>query len=228
MNLNDAAAAVDDAPWPDSLDRASTPQLVADALRESILGGRLRSGAQCQEHQLTAALSVSRHTLREAFQILIAERLLVREPHRGVFVRRLGVADVRDIYAVRRLVECAALAAPGAARGLDEMRAAVETAHAAMARGDWYEVGTADVCFHLAITASVGSARLDRAMRALLAELRLAFQLTADPHALHEPFLDRNRQLVELVEQRRPGEAARELGRYLDDAERLLLAALEP
>jgi hypothetical protein len=34
------------------------------------------------------------------------------------------------------------------------------------------DVGSADVCFHLAITGSVGSARLDRAMRALPAGLR--------------------------------------------------------
>lgn len=210
------------------LDRASTTQVVADALRERILDGQLRSGSQCQELQLTAALGVSRNTLREAFQILIAERLLVREPHRGVFVRRLEAADVRDIYAVRRLIECAALAAPASTRGLPEMQAAVETAHAAAARGDWYEVGNADVRFHLAITASVGSARVDRTMRALLAELRLAFQLMADAHALHEPFLGRNQQLAEMLEQGRPVEASIELAGYLDDAEQLLLATLTP
>ncbi|HEY8302168.1 MAG TPA: GntR family transcriptional regulator [Jatrophihabitans sp.] len=208
------------------LRRASTAQLVADALREQILSGQLRSGAQCQELQLTAALGVSRNTLREGFQILIAERLLVREAHRGVFVRRLSAADVRDIYAVRRLLECAAVASPGAARGLPEMRVAVDDGHAAAARGDWYEVGGADVRFHLAITASVGSSRLDRTMRALFAELRLAFQLTPDARALHEPFLDRNRDLVTLVENGSADEAGAELARYLDEAENMLLSSL--
>ena len=225
MMLDDAKVR-EQVPWPVRLDRASTAQLVANALRERILGGQLRSGAQCHEHQLTGALGVSRNTLREGFQVLIAERLLVREPHRGVFVRRLDASDVRDIYTVRRLVECAAMAAPASIRGLDEMRAAVEAAHAAAARHDWYEVGNADVRFHLAITASAGSPRLDRAMRALLAELRLAFQLMDDAHALHEPFLDRNQQLVKLLEEGDAQEASGELGRYLDDAERLLLAAL--
>jgi hypothetical protein len=47
-----------------------------------------------------------------------------------------------------------------------------------------------------------------------------------DARALHEPFLDRNQQLVTLLEQDRPAEAGIELARYLDDAERLLLATL--
>lgn len=208
------------------LQRASTAQLVADALREQILEGRLRSGTQCQEQQLTAALGVSRNTLREGFQILIAEHLLVREVHRGVFVRTLSAGDVGDIYAVRRLLECAAIGAPAADRGLAEMHTAVSAAHAAAARGDWDEVGNQDVRFHLAITASVGSSRLDRTMRALFAELRLAFQLTGDAHALHEPFLDRNRELVTLIEHGRRADAAAELTQYLDEAERMLLTGL--
>ena len=212
--------------WIAPLQRVSSAQLVADALREQILDGYLRSGTQCQEQQLTATLGVSRNTLREGFQILIAEHLLVREAHRGVFVRTLSAADVRDIYTVRRLLECVAIAAPDAGRGLAEMRAAVTAAHAAAGRGDWYEAGSADVRFHLAITASVGSARLDRTMRALFAELRLAFQLTPDAHALHEPFLDRNQKLLTLVEHGRHDEAEAELARYLDEAERMLLAGL--
>ena len=113
----------------------------------------------------------------------------MREPHRGVFVRRQAPADVRDTYTVRRLIECGAVA------------------------------GSA--------TSSVGSPRIERRMRALLAELRPAFQLVADSHALHEPFLDRNQQLVKMLDDGRSAAAGTELAGYLDDAERLLLAALD-
>jgi DNA-binding GntR family transcriptional regulator len=209
------------------LDRATTPQRVADLLRDQILSGRLRSGSQCAEHRLTAALGVSRNTLREAFQVLIAECLLVREPHRGVFVRRLHAADVRDIYDVRRLLACAAVAAATASDAVPDMRAAVEAARRAAAREDWDEVGTADVRFHLAVTASLASQRLDRTMRSLFAELRLAFQLMPDPHELHAPFLDRNEHLLRLVEDGHRREARVEMKRYLDDAERTLLTRLD-
>lgn len=209
------------------LDRPSTAQRVADVLREGILRGELRSGTKFAEEQLTSELRLSRNTLREAFQILIGERLLVREPHRGVFVRRLDAGDVRDIYAARRLVECAALAHPVQPRALVQMRAAVTQGRAAARRRAWHDVGTADVHFHIAITAMGGSEWLDRVMRALFAELRLAFQVVADPRALHQPFLSRNAEILELAERGDRRQAGARLRTYLDEAEALIISVME-
>ena len=209
------------------LHRPTTAQRVADILRERILQGELGSGTQFAELQLSTALGVSRNTLREAFQILIGEHLLVHEPHRGVFVRRLDVRDVRDIYAFRRVVECAALARPEGSRGLAEMRAAVAEGYDAAAREAWHEVGTADVRFHMGVTAVAGSERLDRAIRGLFAELRLAFSLVPDPPELHRPFLDLNAEILDLAEQGRAEQASLLLRRYLDDAEGRIVAAVQ-
>jgi DNA-binding GntR family transcriptional regulator len=211
-----------------ALDRASTPQRVADLLRERVLEGQLPPGTQFAEQQLVDALGISRNTLREAFQVLIAERLLVHEPHRGVFVRRLSAVDVADIYAVRRLLECAALEHPAeASNGLAEMRLAVDAGRAAARRRRWQQVGTADVRFHVAVTALAGSDRLDRVVRGLFAELRLSFQLVPDPHALHAPFLARNAEILDLAERRQRRQASRAMRAYLDDAEQRVLAALD-
>ncbi len=208
------------------LDRPTTPLRVAEVLRERILLGQLPSGTRCAEQQLSAALGVSRNTLREAFQVLVGERLLVHEPHRGVFVRRLGVADVRDIYTFRRVVECGALAHPVRLGALDDMRAAVTAGQAAAATGDWVQVGTEDVRFHVAVTAAAGSPRLDRVVRALFVELRLAFQLVPEPAALHGPFLARNAGIVELALAGEHGRASAALRDYLDDAEDWIVAAV--
>ena len=209
-----------------SLQRSTTAQRVAEILRERILRGELPSGTAFPEQQLTAALGVSRHTLREAFQILVGERLVVHEPHRGIFVRRLGVADVQDIYAFRRLVECSALLRPKRDGGLADMQAAVDQGREAARRGNWQELGTADVRFHIAVTALGGSERLTRAMRALLAELRLAFQLVQDARALHGPFLDLNVEILHLVEQGLAQEASRRMEAYLDRAEECVVGAM--
>ena len=209
------------------LQRPTTAQRVAELLRERIVQGELSSGTQCAELQLSTALGVSRNTLREAFQILVGEHLLVHEPHRGVFVRRLDVDDVRDIYTFRRLVECAALAHPSSARGLAEMRAAVAQGMDAAAREAWHEVGTADVRFHVGVTAVAGSERLDQAMRGLFAELRLAFALVPDAHELHRPFLDLNAEILELAERGQADRASLLLRRYLDDAEARIVAAVQ-
>jgi len=213
--------------WHRPLERLTTAERVADGLRERILLGDLRAGSQCAEQQWAVSLGVSRNTLREAFQILVGERLLVREPYRGVFVRRLDVADLADIYTFRRIVKCAAIAQLAEPRGLAEMRVAVQDGHAAALREDWFDVGTADVRFHMAITAVAGSPRLDRAMRGLFAELRLAFQLVVvNPQAVHAPYLERNAEILELAESGHGQRASRRLRQYLDDAEAVVVAAV--
>lgn len=204
----------------------TTPQRAADVLRDRVLAGQLRPGAQVTELELSTAFGISRNTLREAFQILIGERLLVREPHRGVFVRVLTADDVRDIYAFRRLVECAALLRPAHGAGLEQMRDAVREGRAGSAARDWPSVGTADVRFHLGVIAVAGSRRLDRSVRGLFAELRLAFHLVPDPQALHEPFLELNGRLLGLVEDGAGAQAAALLERYLDDAESVVVRVL--
>jgi DNA-binding GntR family transcriptional regulator len=108
-----------------------------------------------------------------------------------------------------------------------ELRHAVTQGGAAARRGDWQEVGTADVRFHLAVTTLAGSERLNRIMHALLAELRLAFQLVPDPEALHAPFLDLNAEIHQLVEDGSPHQAAARMASYLDRAEAFVLAAMD-
>jgi len=206
------------------VERPTTGQRAADVLRTRILQGELRAGTQFAEHRLAAILGVSRNTLREAFQILIGEHLVVHEPHRGVFVRRITALEVSDIYAFRRVVECAALAKPLGFDHLAEMRAAVDDGDAAAGRLAWGEVGTADLRFHLAVVAGAGSQRLDQAVRVLFAELRLAFQLVADPVVLHAPFLVRNAEILALSEAGEHEQASTAMRSYLDAAEALIIA----
>ena len=212
------------------LRRSTTAQRLAEVLRDQILDGELPPGTPFREHELTATFEVSRNTVREGFQILVGERLLVHQPHRGVFVRRLAAADVRDIYAFRRLVECAALRHPdpaGVPSGLADMRAAVAEGVACAQVGDWQRVGTADVRFHIAVAALAGSERLTQAVRALLAELRLAFQLVPDAAALHGPYLEPNQEILALAESGSWAPASRAMDSYLERAEASVLAAMD-
>ena len=205
------------------VERPTTGQRAADVLRNRILQGELRAGTQFAEHRLAAILGVSRNTLREAFQILIGEHLVVHEPHRGVFVRRITGPEVSDIYAFRRVVECAALAGPLGSAHVAEMRAAVQDGESAAGRRAWDEVGTANLRFHLAVVAGAGSRRLDQAVRVLFAELRLAFQLVPDPRELHAPFLVRNADILALTEAGEHARAGAAMRSYLDAAEAVII-----
>jgi DNA-binding GntR family transcriptional regulator len=139
-------------------------------------------------------------------------------------VRRITAPEVSDIYAFRRLVECAALTRPLANDHVAQMQVAVDIGDAAAARLAWDEVGTADLRFHLAVVAAAGSQRLDQAVRVLFAELRLAFQLVADPAVLHAPFLVRNAEILTLVQAGAHEQAATAMRSYLDAAESLIIA----
>jgi DNA-binding GntR family transcriptional regulator len=55
-------------------------------------------------------------------------------------------------------------------------------------------------------------------MRGLLAELRLVFHAMADPRRFHEPYLDRNVEILQALEAGKGKVAERLLARYLDDA----------
>ncbi|KOX25903.1 GntR family transcriptional regulator [Streptomyces sp. NRRL F-6491] len=201
------------------LGRTSTAERVADILRTRIAEGRFPPGTRLSEDGIGGALGVSRNTLREAFRLLTHERLLVHELNRGVFVRVLAADDVADIYRVRGLVECAVVRGLGRPPfALDGLAAAVAAGESAARAGDWNGVSTANIHFHRALVALAGSARTDELMRGVLAELRLALHLVADPRALHEPFLARNREILGALRAGEPGTAERLLARYLDDS----------
>lgn len=213
----------------------STAERVASVLRENVTEGRLRAGTRLPEAGLAQALGVSRNTVREALSQLVAERLLVREAHRGVFVAIPGPDAVRDVYRARRLLEPAVLrSSEGARQGsgvevavLERLRAAVREGRAAAARGDGDAVGSANQHFHLALVGLSGSERLQAQGELLLAESRLIFYRMPLTQAFHEPYLERNGRIAEMVGAGDRGRAADELEGYLQDAEDEIMAAFE-
>ncbi|GLF96465.1 GntR family transcriptional regulator [Streptomyces yaizuensis] len=201
------------------LSRTSTAERVADILRSRIADGYFQPGERLSEDAIGKALGVSRNTLRESFRLLTHERLLVHRLNRGVFVRMLAVQDVIDIYRTRQLIECAVVHdlgdPPYALGGLDE---AVSGGERAARDEDWQGVSTANIHFHSALVGLAGSARTDELMSSVLAELRLAFHVVDDPRGLHQPYLVRNRAILEALRSGDRTNAEQLLARYLDDS----------
>ncbi|MYQ43047.1 DNA-binding transcriptional regulator, GntR family [Streptomyces sp. LamerLS-316] len=209
-----------------SLKRSGTAERVAVILRDRITEGYFPPGSRLSEESISGALAVSRNTLREAFRLLSHERLLEHRLNRGVFVRILAVDDLIDIYRVRLLVECAALRALGEPPfDLAAVEAAVSTGEQAALRDDWAACSTANIRFHQALAGLANSARTDELMRNVLAELRLAFHVMADPRRFHEPYLTRNREITDRLAKGDAAGAERMLAFYLEDSRRQLAEA---
>jgi DNA-binding GntR family transcriptional regulator len=90
-------------------DRQDAPRLIADALREAIIHGRLAPGQALRQEQLAAHFKVSRIPLREALRGLESEGWIELLPNRGARVGRLSAAEVAEIYEIRATLECMAL-----------------------------------------------------------------------------------------------------------------------
>nr|WP_240929531.1 GntR family transcriptional regulator [Streptomyces coryli] len=203
--------------------RTSTAERVAGILRTRIAEGRFRPGTRLSEDAIGEALGVSRNTLREAFRLLTHERLLVHEFSRGVFVRVLTAADAAELYRVRRLLECGVLRELGAPPyAVDDLAAAVAEGERAAAGADWQAVATANIRFHRALVVLAGSPRTDELMAALLAELRLAFQVVDAPRELHEPFVGRNAEILAALRAGEASVAEARLRAYLEESGELV------
>ena len=198
---------------------------MAETVRQKITQGEFMPGERLSEQALSESLGISRNTLREVFRMLSKDGLVKHAPNRGVFVVIPSIASIIDIYRVRRLIECQALAqAYPRHPAKKKMRDAVEKSMACRASGDWPGAGTANMAFHMAVVELADSERLNQLFGSVLAELRLAFGLLRDAEFLHAPYVEMNANILELAEKGDFARAAATLNDYLVHSERIVLA----
>ncbi|SHK91731.1 DNA-binding transcriptional regulator, GntR family [Pseudonocardia thermophila] len=203
----------------------STAELVAERIRAAIMRGSLPPGTQLGEVELAGRLGVSRGPLREAMQRLVAEGLLRSERNRGIFVRDLDAADVRDVYIARAAVEGAAgMLIIGGDRAAAAMRLAGALARMEAAADDPVALADADHAFHAELVAASGSPRLRRMADGLLVETRMclaALQQTAPPAA---ELIAEHRELLDALRAGDPNRFATLLEAHMADAVERILA----
>ena len=80
------------------LERGSLSEKAYDAIRDSIISGRLSPGERLTETELAEELGVSRAPIREAFTRLAEEQLVVEHRRHGTYVREFSAKDFVDVY----------------------------------------------------------------------------------------------------------------------------------
>ena len=216
MSALDSAGAAAAGPAATAVDR------VADAVRAEILTGALPADAPLREEAASARYGVSRHTVRAAFQRLVAERLAVAMPYRGVRVASFDRETIIALQQLRAALEVEAVRIAGQRFGREWPERVLGPARDALDRlaasADWLEAERVHAEFHHALVAASGSPRIIEAHAALGAEL-LLFLLHVRPHYTLESLVAEHRALLDEVQSRGP-DALRD---HLEHSTRLLV-----
>ncbi|MFB6611364.1 GntR family transcriptional regulator [Agromyces sp. NPDC056379] len=215
----------------------TTVDRVAGLIRAEILSGVLAPDTPLREEAASEQFGVSRHTVRAAFQRLVAERLAVAEAYRGVRVASFDRAHVIALQQLRAALEVEAVRIAGERHGEvwpDEVLAPARATLDALDRLadrdgdpddagegiDWLEVERLHAEFHHSIVAASASPRIIEAHSALGSEL-LLFLLHVRPHYTLESLIEEHRALLDELPTR-GGDAVRE---HLEHSTKLLIGA---
>ncbi|MEP6739606.1 MAG: GntR family transcriptional regulator [Caldimonas sp.] len=90
----------------DSPDVATVGEVTYRRIRSDIVLGRLTPGRRLPLERMKEAYGASVGTLRELFNRLATEGLLVAEGSRGFQVSAVSSTDLREVAAMRQLLEC--------------------------------------------------------------------------------------------------------------------------
>jgi DNA-binding GntR family transcriptional regulator len=162
------------------------PQTLVDRVVEAIISqaarGVILPGDRIVESDLGRKLGVSRVPVREALRLLESHGIVVNEPYKGIRLRPLTNARVKDLVEARTSLETSA-----AHRAVDAghhrgdwvaplQRAIAEMDHTA-ARGDAYGLAAADTAFHRSLCRLGGNMVILDLWETLARQLTIVFGL---------------------------------------------------
>jgi DNA-binding GntR family transcriptional regulator len=91
------------------LSDGNTSSRIAEQLRQEITSGERAPGTPLRQEVLAKELGVSRMPVRDALQKLLAEGLVILQPHRGTYISSLTPAECAELFDLRMMLECDAL-----------------------------------------------------------------------------------------------------------------------
>ena len=209
------------------------PSSLTDALYESvrkrIVNGEIPQGEKLTEVRLATEYNVARPTAKAALERLTALGLLRRTAHKTAVVPVLDQAEIRDLFFSRITIEKAAVSALAATGEVpaDAARAQVAIEYAARDRLFENQV-EADIAFHTALVAAVGSRRLSRMHELIIGEVHLTMgQYQAHRTAKPSTVAAEHAAILQAIESADPTAAAEHMAYHLEQAQGRLLSSLQ-
>lgn len=209
----------------------STTDRVCTELRRLIMSGALAPGQALNEKSVAEQLGVSRSPVREAFQRLVTERLLVSERNKSVTVKEFTDSDIQEIYDARTAIESHAartiIAAGDAA--VEQTAGHLEDALQALGEqlddGDRLAIAQADLEFHQALVASGGNSRLMAAYQLLSAETLTCMAWLENAKPSGDELMQDHRDFIDALRAHDPDQITTVIAQHLSRANSNLAAS---
>jgi DNA-binding GntR family transcriptional regulator len=189
----------------------SVSDLVRGELIRLIKGGELVAGNKLNELVFATHFKVSRAPIREAFRGLEAAGLVKLEKNRGVYVRKIGEVEARELYELRGALDetTGRLLAPVITQAqIDELQTWLDRLDIAAGLGDVSQYFTLNIEFHDRIVELAGNGVLLEFYRRLIDRMHLLrhryFSVT---HVTHDSQVE-HRAIVDALATRDPDCAA--------------------
>jgi DNA-binding GntR family transcriptional regulator len=165
---------------------SSRTDQIYERIDAAIVEQVLRPGTKLGEEALCAIFGVSRTLIRRVLHRLAGEHVVELLPNRGAFVARPSVADARDVFAARRVLEAGVVAA--LADRLSEtqairLRSQIALERAAHDAGDRRALIRLSGAFHVLLAELAGNPVIVRFLRELVARTALIIAMYEAPGA---------------------------------------------
>ena len=196
-------------------------QRVFEALEADILSGAFQPGDPLVEARLCEKYGASRTPLREALRKLELEGLVHTVPNRGAVVEGVTHGDVRDIYAIRILVE--GLAAKWAAERIGaeesaELKLTLELQEFYLAKNDSARVLELDSRFHGIINNACNSKIMNHTLTGFHHYIERARFLSMEKHERALASAAEHRAVYEAIHARDGAAAERAMTAHIQNA----------
>jgi len=200
-------------------------------LRREILSCAIPPGAEIRDAEFAERFSVSRSPVRDALLRLEAEGLVLINPRKGYRAAPISVADARDLFAFRAVLEpaCAASAAEEASDAaladLDRFRSMETAEQGANASAAFVHYNRE---FHLALAGLCSNRRLREATVDLIEQFDrfVTVSINSESDLQHAALIAEHCEIIDALQARDGKRAGRILARHAGRARKRVLAAL--
>jgi DNA-binding GntR family transcriptional regulator len=193
---------------------------IFERLLLAIMEHRLPPGTQLVEARLADIFKVSRTKIREAIGRLVHDCIATNIPNRGAFVSSPTVAQAREVFAARRLIEPALVQQVtriATKEQIASLREHLKKENAAQLAGDMRQIVSLSGEFHFLLADMAGNSFLARTLRELETLSALIIILFGTPN--HQVCPGDHPALVDAIELGNEARAEKLMLHHLDHVE---------